>query len=879
MTMTSPLNTTLAVVLISAMAVPAARAQAPLEDTPIPMWVPDAPSRDVVRVGNTLVVGGSFEYVGPPTGTFAVVDAADPTNFTTGANLAGATTHVVSDGAGGWVAVVDDCACGAAGRLEHILASGLRDPHFASALGSVTVNALAVDAGRLFVAAFTPAGQERLFALDPVSGAVLPWTPATQPRQISSLVADSGVVYVNYARISGLSNSLALDGGTGAVVPFPVLQDAEVIAAAAGRVYVVTPAPGTKILSAYAANGQKVPTFPDLVYNSLGTVVASSTRLYVVGAMPGGLIRAEIVARDVDTAGVVWTSPVFSFLNFRYVDGGIGALAVDGNTLFAGGIFTRVGGAKRTRLAAFDTTSGALLPWAPSVGGFVVATVQSSAGRVAFGGTFRSVGGMEKRGLVSLDLATGRPTAVQPPDSNYVTALAARGDLVVAATANQPLNAAPEIFAYSAATGIRYPKALALDNFVSSMTIDGNTLFMGGRFTSIDGQPRRNLAAYDLAAGQVRAWNPSPDDLVIKVKVHDGQLYAVGLFKSVTGAGRNGAVAFDLGSLNVNGWDPHLTGLSVADLDAWRDRIFLSVLVRNEFQQLPPFSVVRTVAVDRFSGAVLNIDLPLGTDVAQVGGTLVISGDGTSLGNPVLPLALSTLDGTTGQSLPWSPTIAARNYGEIIGIDGYLVVVGARAVGGLPLGGGLAVFKQRIVLPGAPRRIQMTVTGSTVALAWSPGAAPAPLGYVLEAGSEPGLSDLGRFPVGLATQVAAGVAPGSYALRVRAIGASGEGPPSSEWLFTTPSTSAPPGAPSALVGAVAGTVVTLGWNAAAGNATTYVVEAGTAPGLSNLGVLPLGSLDTSVAGAVPAGTYYFRMRAANAFGSSAPSNEIVLVVP
>ena len=133
--------------------------------------------------------------------------------------------------------------------------------------------------------------------------------------------------------------------------------------------------------------------------------------------------------------------------------------------------------------------------------------------------------------------------------------------------------------------------------------------------------------------------------------------------------------------------------------------------------------------------------------------------------------------------------------------------------------------------------------------------------------------------VGSATQVAAAVAPGSYALRVRAVGASGEGPASSEWLFTTPSTGTSPAAPGALVGSVAGNVVTLGWNASAGNASTYVLEGGTAPGLSNLGVLPLGSLDTAIAGAVPAGTYYFRVRAANGFGSSASSNEVVVLVP
>lgn len=341
-------------------------------------------------------------------------------------------------------------------------------------------------------------------------------------------------------------------------------------------------------------------------------------------------------------------------------------------------------------------------------------------------------------------------------------------------------------------------------------------------------------------------------------------------------------MAFDLNTLDLTSWNPQHGGLAVLDIDSWQDRIFLGVYIRDEPQQNPPSSVVRTLAVDRFSAATLDVDLPIGTDIAQVGGTLVVTGNRPSNASPATPLALLTFDGTTAQALPWTPNIIPSGFSDtgevLIGLDGYLAVMNPLSVGGRPIAG-LSVFKPRVVLPGAPRQIQMTVIGSTVSLAWTPGAAPAPLGYVLEAGSAPGLSDLGRFPVGLATQVAAGVAPGSYALRVRAIGASGEGPASSEWLFTTPSTSTPPPAPSGLVGSVSGNAVSLGWNAAAGNATTYVLEGGTAPGLSNLGVLPLGSLDTAIAGAVPAGTYYFRVRGANASGTSATSNEVVVVVP
>jgi len=59
----------------------------------------------------------------------------------------------------------------------------------------------------------------------------------------------------------------------------------------------------------------------------------------------------------------------------------------------------------------------------------------------------------------------------------------------------------------------------------------------------------------------------------------------------------------------------------------------------------------------------------------------------------------------------------------------------------------------------------------------------------------------------------------------------------------------------------------------------HAVEAGTAPGLANLAVFPTGHLDTRLSAAPPPGTYVVRGRAANAFGTSGPGNEITLVVP
>src|SRR5262245_11884747 len=84
---------------------------------------------------------------------------------------------------------------------------------------------------------------------------------------------------------------------------------------------------------------------------------------------------------------------------------------------------------------------------------------------------------------------------------------------------------------------------------------------------------------------------------------------------------------------------------------------------------------------------------------------------------------------------------------------------------------------------------------------------------------------------------------------------------------------APPSPPTNLAVAVQGMSVTLTWaRASTGDpATSFLLEAGTFPGGTNVFVGNIGNATVLMASA-PAGTYFVRVRAVNAEGTSAPSN-------
>jgi hypothetical protein len=148
-------------------------------------------------------------------------------------------------------------------------------------------------------------------------------------------------------------------------------------------------------------------------------------------------------------------------------------------------------------------------------------------------------------------------------------------------TSVRPPGAAPgvgetprnRIAAFDATTGNLLPFSHDVPAHVSDITAspDGNTIYVGGDFTTVDGLNRPRLAAFDTASGAIKSWAPTTTAPVrgLSVSVDGTKVYVGGLFGFVNGQARSrlGAVSATTGALDptwVPSADAPVTSVEVA---------------------------------------------------------------------------------------------------------------------------------------------------------------------------------------------------------------------------------------------------------------------------------------------------------------------------
>jgi hypothetical protein len=223
--------------------------------------------------------------------------------------------------------------------------------------------------------------------------------------------------------------------------------------------------------------------------------------------------------------------------NLWVTDGDVHTVVPSGNTLYVGGTFAYVG----PNSGGWNEVDGygRAVAHLPRVDGDILGTVSDGAGGWWICGNFTRIAGLARPGIahVLADGSVSPWTPVPAPHANPVS-IAVQGSRVFAVTS------VSVFYAYDAQTGDQIPSwNPAVLGPVSSMVVDGNTLYCAGDFTFTITSPPGNgsgLCAIDTNTGAIANWDPAPAGSVTKLFTDGRWLYATGTFTEIGGQTHEG---------------------------------------------------------------------------------------------------------------------------------------------------------------------------------------------------------------------------------------------------------------------------------------------------------------------------------------------------
>ncbi len=348
--------------------------------------------------------------------------------------------------------------------------------------------------------------------------------------------------------------------------------------------------------------------------SSVQALAIDATNIYVGGAFTNAtngatlFQRAGLAVLDLAT-GAVRTYPN----NAAFSGPAVSTIVIRSNVLYVGGSFTNVihGGTNypRFRLAALDTASTQPKTWIADADGGVNALALGS-NAVFAGGTFTRITnaaiGSTRSRFAALDFTTGAPAAIATHFNGSVnTLLCADNTLYVGGqflglTNGVTTSTNKFLVALDANSGAVATWSPGANNTVRALAMAGTNLFVGGDFTSIGGQAdRRRLAEMNTVSGIATAFDPSLGDSVNAVSVRSNLVYAGGTFTFIKGTLRNRAAALSAETGALLPWNPNADGTILA-LAASGTNIYLGGLFTN----VGGLNRARLAAVDSTNGTV-----------------------------------------------------------------------------------------------------------------------------------------------------------------------------------------------------------------------------------------------------------------------------------
>lgn len=530
--------------------------------------VPFGTVRDVLIIENQNKVfyGGNFNYVGPSNGYGALVNTTNEEPNVSIPRPNGRVRAVESDGNGGWFIAGEFSLVGTVPRngFAYINSDGSLNA-WQPSLGTSVYDMARVGDTLYVVGGFsTVDGQPRKHAaaFQLANQSLTSWNPtnATTSGFITTVAATNEMVFLggSFDNIYGKARLVGVSASTGASIAantvFNLNNVVHKLIYANGKLFVrgAFNNPNHIQATSYTVNSSSSITWDSWdpqINGNINDIDEENGILYLVGTFTsiGGLARNKLAAYDYinnvyqslelnatlqsTTVNNVKVHGTKVYLPGNYVinatqqaagfmdkqitvdistgtviagnsiHGGVVLdMCVSGNQLYYAGEFYSVGGKFRTNLASVDLATKKLTDWAPSIPGGTtvfdetagVLTMQTDSINLFIGGQFTTVNGQPRTNVAAFNLSSGTLTTFNP-------------------------------------------SVLPSSGYVRRLLLVGDTLLIGGDFTSVAGQTRNKVALVRVSTGALGAWNPNPNNFVYTFYKKNNTLYVAGSFTSIGG--------------------------------------------------------------------------------------------------------------------------------------------------------------------------------------------------------------------------------------------------------------------------------------------------------------------------------------------------------
>ncbi|MFA6468516.1 MAG: T9SS type A sorting domain-containing protein [Bacteroidota bacterium] len=323
-----------------------------------------------------------------------------------------------------------------------------------------------------------------------------------------------------------------------------------------------------------AANGVFGQTANTNYWQTDGTVStilrdAQTNSIYIggnfqyVGPYTGSVIKVDSVNGD-------------RSLTFPQCNGVVYAVISDGSGgYYVGGEFTQIGGVNRTNIAhikadhsidaGFSVAFGSLLPWNPTFGSAIwkLAYVNDTIFAI---GNFSTVNSTNRSRIAAVDtsgslVSTWAPTLYNSGNAIAANSIVISGDVVYIGGEFTSVNgqSRQNLAAVSRSDGSLLSWTANVTGSVYSLSQIGPRLCVGGSFTQINDSIRTNLALVDTSTGQPTALNLHPNANIYASTITGSRLIVGGSFTKIGDDFRFYTAMVDTGTGMVLPWNPGAT--------------------------------------------------------------------------------------------------------------------------------------------------------------------------------------------------------------------------------------------------------------------------------------------------------------------------------